>query len=184
MQKLNVFNSEKFGQVRTIFIDNVPYFVGKDVAGALGYSKERNALSTHVGEDDKKVAPIQGLLGGTQEMVVINESGLYSLIFGSRLDSAKEFKHWVTSEVLPSLRKTGLYSVSTTHPYPVSPAAMASATNAGRLFERIMRREGLPPYEIAAVVRNIFQQAGIDIPEYVVKVPEYEQLSFNLMMGR
>ena len=82
-------------------------FVGKDVATALGYAKSRNALSVHVDEEDKKDALIQGPLGGTQKMTIINESGLYSLILSSKLPQAKAFKHWVTAEVLPQIPRTG-----------------------------------------------------------------------------
>ena len=95
--------------VRTTVIGNEPYFVGKDVAEVLGYTKARNAIASHVDDDDKKEAPIQGALGGTQSMIVINESGLYSLILSSKLPTAKKFKRWVTSEVLPTIRKHGAY---------------------------------------------------------------------------
>ena len=111
MNELQIFNSEEFGEIRTVTIDGEPWFVGKDVAEALGYVKARNAIATHVEDDDKKDAPIQGDLGGTQLMTIINESGLYALIFGSKLPSAKRFKHWVTSEVLPAIRKTGSYQM-------------------------------------------------------------------------
>lgn len=109
MNDLKVFNNEEFGQIRTISINDEPWFVGKDIAEALGYLKARNAISSHVDKDDKKDAPIQGTLGGIQNMTVINESGVFALIFGSKLESAKRFKHWVTSEVLPSIRKNGGY---------------------------------------------------------------------------
>ena len=99
-------------------VEGEPWFVGKDVAESLGYAKARNAIATHVDGEDKKDAPIQGPLGGVQEMTIINESGLYSLIFGSKLESAKRFKRWVTSEVLPSIRKTGSYQK------PLSPQEM------------------------------------------------------------
>lgn len=105
MENIQVFNNSEFGDIRTIQLNNETYFVGRDVANALGYSKARNAIAIHVSDDDKKDAPIQGTLGGTQQMTVINESGLYSLVLGSKLESAKRFKHWVTSEVLPTLRK-------------------------------------------------------------------------------
>ena len=111
MNELQIFVSKEFGEIRTVTIDNEPWFVGKDVAESLGYSKARNAISAHVSDEDKKDAPIQGTPGGTQNMTIINESGLYALIFGSKLDSAKRFKHWVTSEVLPSIRKHGMYAV-------------------------------------------------------------------------
>ncbi|HAR6330968.1 TPA: phage antirepressor [Staphylococcus pseudintermedius] len=109
MQELQIFNFEEL-PVRTLTVDDEPYFVGKDVAEILGYSKARNAIAKHVDFEDKKDAPIQGPLGGTQKMTIINESGLYSLIFSSKLDSAKRFKRWVTSEVLPAIRKHGIYA--------------------------------------------------------------------------
>lgn len=95
-----VFNHPQFGELRTVEIDGVVWFVGKDVAEALGYSKSRNAIAAHVDEEDKTHAPIQGGCStGIQDTIVINESGLYALILSSKLPSAKEFKHWVTSEV-------------------------------------------------------------------------------------
>lgn len=103
-----IFNF-KGHEVRTVTINNEPYFVGKDVANILGYAKARNAIASHVDEEDKKDAPIQGTLGGTQNMTIINESGLYSLILSSKLPQAKEFKRWVTTEVLPTIRKHGAY---------------------------------------------------------------------------
>lgn len=108
-----VMNYEfKGNKVRGVLIDGNPYFVGKDVATILGYSKPRNAILTHVDDEDKKVAPIKGDLGGVQQMTAINESGLYSLILSSKLPAAKEFKRWVTSEVLPTLRKQGFYAMN------------------------------------------------------------------------
>ena len=109
MNEVKLFENEEFGKVRTIIIGNEPYFVGKDVAEALGFTNSRDAIATHVFEDDKGVEKID-TLGGKQNMTVINESGLYALVFGSRLESAKRFKHWVTSEVLPSIRKHGIYA--------------------------------------------------------------------------
>ena len=107
---IQVFNNTEFGEIRTMEINGEPWFVGKDIATAMGYTKSRNAIAAHVDDDDKKDAPIQGSLGGTQKMTVINESGMYSLILGSKLDGAKRFKRWVTSEVLPSIRKSGAYA--------------------------------------------------------------------------
>ena len=108
--EITIFKNAEFGSVRTITINNEPYFVGKDVAEILGYSKPRNAIASHVDDEDRKDAPIQGDLGGKQIMTVINESGLYSLILSSKLPSAKKFKHWVTADVLPSIRKHGMYA--------------------------------------------------------------------------
>lgn len=110
MRGVSVFNSEEFGDIRAIEIDNEPWFVGKDVATALGYANPKNAVPTHVSEEDKLSTQIE-YAGQRREVTVINESGLYALIFGSKLESAKRFKHWVTSDVLPSLRKTGGYQM-------------------------------------------------------------------------
>lgn len=109
MNNLKVFENDEFGAIRTLIINGEPWFVGRDVAEILGYAKARNAISAHVDFEDKKDAPIQGTHGGTQKMTVINESGLYSLILSSKLPRAKRFKHWVTSEVLPAVRKFGGY---------------------------------------------------------------------------
>ena len=110
MNELKIFKNSEFGEIRTVEIGGEPWFVGKDVAEVLGYSKARNAILAHVDTEDKKDAPIQGDLGGTQNMIIINESGLYSLILSSKLSNAKAFKRWVTSEVLPAIRKHGLYA--------------------------------------------------------------------------
>lgn len=108
MKELQIFKNEEFGEIRTVTIDNEPWFVGKDVATSLGYERTADAIRQHVESEDKGVGEIQ-TPGGTQNMTIINESGLYALIFGSKLESAKRFKHWVTSEVLPSIRKHGGY---------------------------------------------------------------------------
>ena len=110
MSKLQIFKNAEFGSIRTLTINGEPYFVGRDVAEILGYSNSRKALADHVDEEDKGVTKCD-TLGGTQEMTVINESGLYSLIFGSKLPTARRFKRWVTSEVLPTIRRHGVYAV-------------------------------------------------------------------------
>lgn len=108
MNELQIFNSEEFGDIRTVTIDNEPWFVGIDVAKSLGYANPKNAVPKHVSEEDKLNTQIE-YAGQRREVTIINESGLYSLIFGSKLESAKRFKRWVTSEVLPAIRKTGSY---------------------------------------------------------------------------
>lgn len=107
---LRAFANEEFGSIRSIMIDSDPWFVGKDVAAALGYGDTDQALRKHVDTEDRLTRRFNGS-GQNRLMTVINESGLYALIFGSKLDSAKRFKRWVTSEVLPAIRKTGGYSV-------------------------------------------------------------------------
>ena len=109
MNELKIFENPDFGKVRTMEINGEPYFVGKDVAEILGYSNPQKAIREHVDDDDKGVNEMV-TPGGAQQLVCINESGLYSLILSSKLPKAKEFKRWVTSEVLPSIRKHGLYA--------------------------------------------------------------------------
>lgn len=155
MDELKTFENAELGAVRTLLIDGEPYFVGKDVAEILGYSKARNAIAAHVDDEDKKDAPIQGDLGGTQTMTLINESGLYSLIFSSKLPTAKQFKRWVTSEVLPAIRKTGRYE-----------------SEDARFYEEA---QALPPItKMFAVTRNGFEvQFFFDRPsvaEYIACV--------------
>lgn len=109
---LQVFNNTEFGSIRTAAIDGEPFFVGKDVAEVLGYSNTRDALTRHVDAEDKTDGvAIRDAIGREQTPVLINESGLYSLILSSKLPKAKVFKHWVTSEVLPAIRKHGVYAV-------------------------------------------------------------------------
>lgn len=108
--EIKVFSNEEFGKVRVLNIDNEPWFVGRDVAEVLGYSNTRDAISKHVDEEDKGVAKCD-TPSGAQQMTIINESGMYSLILSSKLPDAKKFKRWVTSEVLPAIRKTGSYNL-------------------------------------------------------------------------
>lgn len=111
MDKLQIFNNEEFGEIRAVTIDGEPWFVGKDVAEILGYSNTRKAIADHVDNEDKTDGvTIRDSMGREQFPVLINESGLYALIFSSKLESAKRFKHWVTSEILPSIRTHGIYA--------------------------------------------------------------------------
>ena len=117
MNELQIFQNKEFGEVRSLVINNEPWFVGKDVAEALGYKNVRDSLARHIDSDDKRDGVvIHDSMGREQKPIIINESGLYSLILSSKLESAKKFKHWVTSEVLPTLRKTGSYAKVPTDP--------------------------------------------------------------------
>lgn len=109
-KEIQIFRNPEFGDVRTVIIDGEPWFVGNDCAKALGYKNLYNGINKNVDDEDKRVSPVEST-SGTQKTTIINESGLYSLIFGSKLPSAKKFKRWVTSEVLPALRKTGGYQI-------------------------------------------------------------------------
>lgn len=110
MSNIKIFENSEFGKVRTIVINDEPWFVGKDVAEILGYSQPSVAISKKVDDDDKGISKME-TPGGEQNTIIVNESGLYSLMLSSKLPTAKKFKHWVTSEVLPSIRKTGSYNL-------------------------------------------------------------------------
>ena len=131
MNELKIFENPDFGQVRMVMIEDNPYFVGKDVAEALGYSKTENAIANHVDEEDKTSTLIQGSGSNYKsKTIVINESGVYALVFGSKLPNAKKFKHWVTHDVLPSIRKTGGYSLDIPKNLPEALRAYAAEIEA------------------------------------------------------
>lgn len=109
MQELKIFDNEQFGRVRVLTKDNGPLFVAKDITDILGYSNTSDAIKKHVDDEEKDIAKCD-TLGGSQNLLCVNESGLYSLVFGSKLPTAKKFKKWVTSDVLPSIRKHGMYA--------------------------------------------------------------------------
>ncbi len=111
--KLLLFNNEEFGEIRTLLIESEPWFVGNDIAAVLGYSRPVDAIRKRVEDEDKGVAKL-ATPGGQQDYTIINESGLYSLILTSKLPTAKKFKRWVTSEVIPSIRKYGAYMTAET----------------------------------------------------------------------
>lgn len=146
---ITIFNNEEFGNMRTLTINGEPWFVGKDIAECLGYSRSTKAVSDHVDEEDIDGIPIQDSIGRMQNTPIINESGVYSLTLSSKLESAKKFKKWVTSEVLPSLRKTGTYTVMAAQPtttssivvQPTSDIELPKATNTWYLKNRKRIRE-------------------------------------------
>lgn len=152
---ITTFNNEEFGNMRTLTIEGEPWFVGKDIAECLGYTNTKKAIRDHIDNEDKimgeqNVTPsITDSLGRKQYPTFINESGVYSLILSSKLESAKKFKRWVTSEVLPSLRKTGTYTVVAAQPnatssivvQPTSDIELPKATNTWYLKNRKRIRE-------------------------------------------
>jgi len=143
-KEIKIFKNEMFGEVRTLTNEQgETFFVGKDVAQALGYSNTRKALQDHVDDEDKGVTK-RDTLGGIQQMVVINESGLYALVLSSKLPQAKEFKRWITSEVLPQIRQTGGY-IPTTNPRTgevLTESEMVEAAN--KIVARTIARSNLP----------------------------------------
>lgn len=176
MSSIKIFENKEFGEIRTVMIDGEPWFVGKDVAGALGYEKERNAVQKYVDTDDALKWGIIDSLGREQQTTIINESGLYALIFGSKLEKAKSFKHWVTSEVLPSIRQTSTYSVVKNAPLTEHPGEVANLIKA---VTSRMDKQGSAPYETMDVTQRICEQYGIRLPENVVRIPKYEQIEMH-----
>lgn len=152
MNELQIFENAEFGQIRTVQLNNETYFVGKDIAEALGYSNTRDALATHVADEDKNTVAIFDGNRGNPNQTVINESGLYALIFGSKLESAKRFKHWVTSEVLPSIRKHGVYAVDELINNPEMAIKAFTALKEEREKNKILQadNERMKPKEIFA----------------------------------
>ena len=145
MDNLMIFQNDEFGRIRTVEINGEPWFIGRDVAQALGYLNAADALAKHVDEDDKGIAKCD-TPGGTQQFTAINESGLYSLIMGSGLPNARKFKRWVTSEVLPQIRKTGGYHLPQTY----SEALRALAEKAEQNEKLKLENERMRPKEIFA----------------------------------
>ena len=134
------FHHEMFGDIRAIEKDGEPWFVGKDVAVALGYTNTRKAIADHVDDEDKGVTKCD-TLGGEQNITIINESGLYSLVLSSKLPSAKQFKHWVTAEVLPSIRRHGAYATAPTIEKIIASPEFGIALLKNLQQEQNMRRE-------------------------------------------
>lgn len=152
MNGLQVFSNPEFGTIRTMLIDDEPWAVGKDIAEALGYVNPRKAIQDHVDDEDKGVTKCD-TPGGMQNLTIINESGLYSLILSSKLPTAKRFKRWVTSEVLPTLRKTGSYALPEIATRALSPDDYLTAA---RILSGC-RNERLP------YVLPLIKKAGIEV---------------------
>lgn len=160
MNEMQVFSNPAFGTIRTTEIEGEPWFVGKDVASVLGYTNPRKALADHVDADDKGVTK-RDTLGGAQEMTVINESGLYALVLSSKLPGAKQFKRWVTLEVLPSIRKTGSYALPKDYPAALRALADAEEAKLRLLAENQQQAQVIADFEpIRQYVDTILESKG------------------------
>lgn len=167
MHELQIFNNEEFGQIRTVEIDGEIYFVGKDVTEILGYSNPRKAIIDHVDEEDKTDGvTIRDSIGREQNPVCINESGLYSLILSSKMPNAKKFKRWVTSEILPTLRKTGSYEMPNAKKNKSNRTALSSANMMVKNVMSVLEKAKVEPVFIAAEVKRLYTDLG-----YEVKAP-------------
>ena len=159
MNQLQVFSNERLGKIRTMSIDGQPYFVGKDIAEILGYADPQKAMKMHIDDEDKLTRQIV-VSGQNRNVTVINESGVYSLILSSKLPKAKEFKHWVTSEVLPSIRKTGGYNSQVSEEYKQKRLEAMMMNAKARLMKEQNRR-------IELLIKNPDfkpSEYGVDVP--------------------
>lgn len=155
--QLEIFKNEEFGEVRVSIIDNEPWFVGKDIAEVLGYSRPAKAILDHVDDEDKDEVPIQDSIGRMQKTPVINESGLYSLVLSSKLPEAKKFKRWVTSEVLPSIRKNGMFAVDELLDNPDLLIATATKLKEERIARLEAEKKALLAEKEAKFQKNIVE---------------------------
>ena len=173
---LQTFQNLEFGEIRSMTINGEPWFVGKDIAAALGYSNPRDAISKHVDDEDKNSVAIRDGNKGNPNQVIINESGMYSLILGSKLDGAKRFKRWVTSEILPTIRKTGAFATDSAAAELKARELRVKEMNAqARLINAETRRllilqkeKGLSKVAVDALaVRAMEDVTGKDLGEYL-----------------
>ena len=177
MNNIQIFNNPEFGEIRTMIIDDEPWFVSKDISDKLGYAKPANMVKL-VDDDDKRNVRSSDLepssKGTVYQVSMINESGLYAAIFGSKQENAKKFKKWVTSEVLPSIRKTGTYSNTD---IPKESIPVGEVARLSTVMDRVMVRQNSKPHDIARAFEMLCGQFGIMLPDNFVNVPEYEQMT-------
>lgn len=165
MNELQIFQSPEFGRVRTVSIDGEPWFVGKDIALALGYCNTKDALSRLVDAEDKGGSRIT-TPSGEQDMTVINESGLYNLVLSSKLPSAKKFKRWITHEVIPAIRKTGGYQVPQSPAEQMAQGILADAVTASKTSILV---GGLAKLIKSGTEKNMPTQRAMDMKLFEVK---------------
>ena len=161
-KEIQIFANDQFGEVRTLTKDGEPWFVGKDVAEILGYGNTKDALLNHVDEEDRAI--LQKSENATFEipnrgMTIINESGLYSLILSSKLPTARTFKRWVTSEVLPAIRKHGEYTAP-----KVSQKRLGEVNRAARIIRQTLKEAGMAPQFVAVAMKSLYAPVGVEIP--------------------
>lgn len=156
--QVQIFENPEFGKMHALTVNGEPWAYANEVAAALGYKNARKAITDHVDPEDRDVVTKRDAIGRNQNTTIINESGLYSLILGSKLPKAKEFKRWVTSEVLPALRKTGSYGKK---PAPADPSALADLV---RATSQLMRDQRKNVHDIAYAAAVIMHQYGVDVP--------------------
>lgn len=161
MNELTIFENPEFGAIRTVELDGEPWLVGKDVATALGYSNTRDALDRHVDPEDKNTVVNPDGNRGNPNMTIINESGLYSLVLSSKLPTARKFRRWVTSEVLPSIRRTGGYNLPKDYPSALRALADTEEKRLALLAENEAQRQVIADFEpVRQYVDTILHSKG------------------------
>lgn len=187
MEEIKIFSNPDFGDIRTLIIEGEPWFVAKDISDKLGYTRT-SSMTKQIDEEDRQIFDCTSQAhpnfgAKIRQIGIINESGLYAAIFGSTLENAKKFKKWVTSEVLPQIRKTGCYQNESlpkkiNQDIPVGELARLSA-----VMDRIMVRQQSEPHDIARAFEMLCKQFGILLPENFVNIPKYVQQSLELKGG-
>ena len=178
MNELQIFDNPEFGKIRGLMLDGDPWFVGKDVATALGYSNPRDALARHVDSEDKNTVAFRDGTSGNPNMTVINESGLYSLVLSSKLPGAKKFRRWVTAEVLPSIRKHGGYIAGQEQASDDELLARALLVAQSKINERDRQIAGLKAKAELDAPKVAFANAVHD-SKYSITVEKFSKLLFD-----
>lgn len=183
MDEIRIFENQEFGKIRTVIIDDEPWFVSADVSKALGYVRTPNMVKLVDDEDKRNISSSdleQQVYKQSYTIGIINESGLYAAIFGSKQENAKKFKRWVTSEVLPQIRKTGAYANLGTIQKIKSDIPIGEVASLSKVMDRIMVRQESKPHEIARAFEMLCGQFGIQLPKEFVNIPKYEQYSLSV----
>lgn len=185
MNEIKIFENPDFGEIRTIIIDGEPWFVAKDISDKLGYTRT-SSMTKQIDEEDRMIFDCTSqahpnFSAKVRQIGIINESGLYAAIFSSTLENAKKFKRWVTSEVLPSIRKTGSYT--TPKLQSVSEIPLGELASYLKIMDRVANRQNLASYKIAENFKRVSEQFGVQLSDDFVNVPEYVQQRLELEGG-
>lgn len=182
VNEIKIFENPDFGEIRTIIIDGEPWFVAKDISDKLGYTRT-SSMTKQIDEEDRMIFDCTSqahpnFSAKVRQIGIINESGLYAAIFSSTLENAKKFKRWVTSEVLPSIRKTGSYT--TPQLQSVSEIPIGELASYLKIMDRVANRQNLASYKIAENFKKVSEQFGVQLSDDFVNVPEYVQQTLDI----
>lgn len=185
MNQLQIFKNDEFGEVRTTIIDGKPYFCGSDIAKALGYAKPYDAIKQHCEKDDTVSCSITDSLGRTQEAKFITEGNVHRLIVAAAKQSknkniqekAKQYANWIFDVIMPSIRKTGTYSMGDTN---VSSIPIGEIASFSKVMIKVMEKQQSHPTDIAESFKCVCEQFGINLPQSFIKKQNHEQMSMIL----